>query len=371
MKQLTLLFVADGSSIHTRRWLQFFAERHKVYLLSIPPLSESAGLDANVTLLNKRTNRTIPIVHLFLYWLQLIRAARHLRPDLIHAHLLVPNAWLAAASFYRPFVTTAWGSDLLRSGWLSRRLNGWAARKAALNTGDSQELIEKFVELGCKPQRTALIQWGVDTKRFSPEQDGSELRRKLAIPESAPVLVSPRIMQPLYNTDTIAKAFCIAATQHADLHLVLSEYRHDPEYRKQVVSILEAAGIMERVRLTPALSYGEMPQLYGLADIMISVPSSDSTPVSLLEAMSSGTPVIVSDLPSIREWITDNKNGTLVPAKNPGRLAQAILETLSLDEITRKHRAEYNRSVILERADHYAFMKQMEGLYFDIASKRK
>src|SRR5690606_17274920 len=185
-----------------------------------------------------------------------------------------------------------------RSSGFSRWLNGWASRKAALNTGNSHEIINKYVELGCERKKIALIQWGVDTKSFSPEVDGYRLRKTFDIPEEVPVLVSPRIMQSLYNIDTIAQAFCIVAKERQDVHLVLSEYRNNPEYREQIIAILETAGVMHRVRMIPALEYDEMPQLYRMATIMISVPSSDATAVSLLEAMSSGTPVIVSDLPT-------------------------------------------------------------------------
>ncbi len=77
----------------------------------------------------------------------------------------------------------------------------------------------------------------------------------------------------------------------------------------------------------------------------------DGTSVSLLEALASGLPVVVSDLASNREWVHPGENGWLGEAGNPAAFAAAILEAAALDpgRLTAIGRA--NRSVAEARAD--------------------
>src|SRR5574344_813613 len=51
---------------------------------------------------------------------------------------------------------------------------------------------------------------------------------------------------------------------------------------------------------------------YSIATIWVSIPMSDSTPISMIEAMRAECVPIVSDLPAMHEWITDGVNGVIV-----------------------------------------------------------
>jgi glycosyltransferase involved in cell wall biosynthesis len=102
-----------------------------------------------------------------------------------------------------------------------------------------------------------------------------------------------------------------------------------------------------------------------LAEIMITVASSDSTPVSLLEAMACGIPIIASNLPSIREWIVDGENGLLIPPRDPTLLAQAIVNLLDDPQSCQRFSAK-NIELIRNRADHEIEMQKMESLYHQL-----
>jgi glycosyltransferase involved in cell wall biosynthesis len=351
-----------------QRWISFFATRHDVALLSIPPLRESVVVPNGVTLLSGSRQKPIPILSLLRDYFYLKKAVRTFQPDVVHAHLLIPNAWLAAACGFRPFVLTAWGSDLLLSRGVFQRLNRWAIRHASLNTGDSRELLEKFQQQGAEKQNIDIIQWGVDLERFSPTVDGAKFRKDHRIPFDAQVLISPRILQPLYNIHTIAEAFIQLAERFPRLFLLVSRYRASPEYEAKVRTLLSDANVMDRVRFLDTVTHEAMPKFYRAASVVITAPSSDSTAVTLLETMASGVPVIASNLPSVQEWIRDGENGFLVTPGNTPSLVTAIERILTSSPQRLHESAERNRIIVAERASHQACMMKMEEWYFRLAS---
>lgn len=364
--RLRIIYLADGSSIHTKRWIGWFGKRHDVALLSIPPINPHDWTDSRVQLLPYLKQGHIHYTATIRHILHLRKLIKIFRPDLIHAHFLNPNAWYAAASGFRPYVTTTWGSDLFQVSKFTSILNRWSVRKAALNTADSQEAVDRLEDMVGVPNRVALIQFGVDTEIFSPGRPHVDLRRRWSIPIEAKVIISPRILRPLYNTLTIAEAFCDEAKRHSNWYLVFLAYVADKDYQQRVVDIIASAGLLDRVRFIPGVSHEEMPDLYRTADVVLSVPSSDTTPVTLLEAMACDVPVIASDLPSIREWITHNRNGQLVPPGDKLALVQALEKTFSLPVNVVSYITTSNRDQILQRASQNVHMKKMEIEYFRI-----
>lgn len=89
---------------------------------------------------------------------------------------------------------------------------------------------------------------------------------------------------------------------------------------------------------------GEIHALLGAADIYVCSSHSEGLPLSLLEAMSAGLPVIATAVGAIPEVINQN-NGTLVPSENAGALAEAILRVLSEPKIGATKALEAQKTV--------------------------
>ncbi len=363
-RPLRILYLAHASSIHTLRWVGWFARRHEVRLISVPSLPSDSWNHPEIPLVSGAPDPyRWPFVSL-LHTAAFVRAEiKRFRPDLLHAHFLVPNAWVAALTGFPRIVTTTWGSDLFGRAPRDLRWNRWALRRARLNTGDSQEAVDRLRELIGRRDTVQLVQFGVDTRAFAPAASSGALRASWQIPADARVLVSPRILRPLYNGQTIAQSFIEVAGKHPDLHLVFLAYHAEPSYQARVEAQLRAAGLLPRVRFVPSIPHEQMPELYREAAVTLSVPSSDTTPVSVLEAMASGSPIIASDLPSVREWIVPEVNGWLVTPGDSTALARAIESALALPQPRKRAFAEQGRRVVVERASQDAEMTRMEQLY--------
>jgi glycosyltransferase involved in cell wall biosynthesis len=104
------------------------------------------------------------------------------------------------------------------------------------------------------------------------------------------------------------------------------------------------------IRLVGRVQHDLLPAYFNEADLYVSSSYSDGTSISLLEAMACRLPVVVTDLPSNREWVTPGVNGWLVPAGDASTLSTAILEALA-DGDKARNMAKANLSIARNRAD--------------------
>ncbi|MEO6462789.1 MAG: glycosyltransferase, partial [Candidatus Eisenbacteria bacterium] len=90
-----------------------------------------------------------------------------------------------------------------------------------------------------------------------------------------------------------------------------------------------ARGLSAVVRFAGRVPHRELPALLASAAVAVSCARSDSTSISLLEAMASGATPVVTDLPGNREWIDDGVEGRLFPPGDATALADALVFVLT------------------------------------------
>lgn len=359
---MRLTYVGDARSIHTQRWVRWFAARHDVSLIATAP--DEALADLTVSILP--SGRGLRLASSVLAVRRAI--ARH-RPDVVHAHYINEAGWFAAAARHRPFVITAWGSDLYRApveSGLAARLNPWALRSADWVTCDSDDQARVARSWGVSSDRLSVISWGVDRQQFHPGVDGDVLRSQLGIPAEAPVVLSPRQWLPNSNIETIIEAH---AQLPGGVYLVLKRiprFEHDGQ-ASGVEAAIEASPQRDRIRVLGEIPAAELPALYAAADAVVSICDSDGTSVSVLEAMAIGKPVVALDNPSLAEWLSE-PGGRLLPGRDAGEIAKA-LDAFLADRQLRDRAAVHNLAIVERRADRAALMSRMEAIYERLAGE--
>lgn len=282
--------------------------------------------------------------------LDLRRVLARLRPDVVHAGPIQSSAFLAALAGSHPLVAMSWGSDLL---FEAERGLGWkwatryTLRHSSVLVGDCRAVQEKAAEFGFPRERVVLFPWGVDLNRFHPGSDGG-WRVRLGWEQNF-VILSLRSWEPLYGVDVVARAFAIVAHQDPDLRLILLG-SGSQETRLRL--ILQEAGVMDRVYFGGKIAQEKLPDIYRAADLYVSASHSDGSSVSLLEALASGLPVLVSDIPGNREWITGKEDspGWLFPDGDAEALARGLLRAAGeRQRLIEMRRAA--RSLAVARAD--------------------
>jgi glycosyltransferase involved in cell wall biosynthesis len=134
-------------------------------------------------------------------------------------------------------------------------------------------------------------------------------------------IVSTRNLYPLYRIDTLVDAFA-AVSAAVDARLVICG---DGPERDALERRVREAGLAENVTFTGRLDPAGIAGALKRADIYVSTSVSDSTSVSLLEAMACGTIPVVTDLAANREWVRSGRSGALFPPGDHEALASAIL----------------------------------------------
>jgi glycosyltransferase involved in cell wall biosynthesis len=93
----------------------------------------------------------------------------------------------------------------------------------------------------------------------------------------------------------------------------------------KIRQILMNGDVMDRVHFGGHVSYRDLPRWYHMADLYISPSHVDGSSVTLMEALASGLPCLVSDIPGNREWIEHGVNGWLFRDGDVNDLAEKIL----------------------------------------------
>jgi glycosyltransferase involved in cell wall biosynthesis len=273
------------------------------------------------------------------------RLVREVEPDITHAHWLCGFACFAALAGAKPLVAMAWGSDVLRADRRKRAANRLALNRAVLVMADSQALLEAMVDLGGRRESMLLMSWGVDLDHFRPsERKREDVRAGLGLPEGR-VILSPRSLWPLYNPRTIVDAFELLADELPDIQLVLKHMGTD---RPPVGPLRHP----DRVHIIGHVPYEQMVNWYQASDVCVSIASSDSSPRSVWEAVASGTPCVVSDLPWVHELMVAGRDALVVPiAREP---VAAAIRTILEDPARAAQLAGNGRRLVEEHHDQTA-----------------
>ncbi len=318
---LRLAFLSIGRHIHTERWIRWFSERgHECHLLTVQP-----GPVEGVTVHDITSSVGPKPLRYALSLIKVRRLLKQLKPDLLNTHFLTGYGYWGRFSGFRPNVLTVWGDDVYVTPFenaVKNRLARMALTDCDAVTGDSSDILTVAAGLGADPSRCFRILWGVDFEIFKPGRD-MEWRRKLRFEDDDLLYFSPRsYTRPYYNIDTVIKAAALVMKEEPRARFLFSGYEGDPEpFRRRAAE----AGIEDVMTMLGRLPHREFATALKSCDVFISVPSVDATAVSLLEAMSCASGIIISSLPSSMEWIKDGHSGLVVTPRDSRGLADAML----------------------------------------------
>jgi L-malate glycosyltransferase len=243
-----------------------------------------------------------------------------LEPDLVHAHYLPRWPYIAALADRRPLIVTPWGWELYVPTGRDRRRADHALRHADLVIALSPHMRRELLLRGVPEERIEPADLGVDLKRFSPAPEPAGA--------GAPVILSFRGSPPgteLYNLDVVLDAFRAVRGRLPSATLVLVHGGAPLTRRAQVrLDELAGAGVVHISRHVP---HAEMVDYMRAATIGVSVPWSDGSPSSVWEALATGLPLVLSNLPQLEQRV-GHSGGAVFVEPRAEAIAAALIDVL-------------------------------------------
>jgi L-malate glycosyltransferase len=326
---MRILYFSKSYTPHDYRFLSSLSKtEHQVFFLQLEAAkrqTEDRPIPENVQLIpwaggrHEFRWRDVPRLTF-----DLRRVIKKIRPDLIHAGPIQNCAFLAVLSGFRPILAMSWGYDLVmdadKSAWM-RWVTRYTLKRSAFFTSDANVSQDKAAAYGMDPQKTVIFPWGTDIEYFTPKNVGTFERSN--VPTFT--LFCSRTWEAIYGVDVLAKAFVKVAGVDPDVNLILLGGGSQGQKIRQ---ILTSGDVLDRVHFGGHVGQKDLPRWYHMADLYISPSHVDGSSVTLMEALASGLPCLVSDIPGNREWIQDGINGWLFRDGAVNDLAEKILSAI-------------------------------------------
>lgn len=396
-----VLFLAWGYSIHAKRRIQLFIDdpEFDVAVASTHNYDFSNAINILLTdakrdqrslwrrLFNKLKAVTNNNILCLLFddvfigikdILILKKAVREFKPDVIFLQTLLYPCYLAYfLPRSLPLIITFWNGDVIWwAKWngierlLKKQIVVYGVRRARAMTVNSQMAYNACLGYGAQAENTHLIRYpGVDMERFRPFAK-DEARKKLGITHEK-VVLCPRGLGGYLNSDIIIESVSSVIKRYPDtLFLFLSGVGDEAMWEEHLKRAREL-GVERSLRRDEQVQWEMMPLYYSSSDVMVSISSEDSLPNCMLEAMACGVPVIMGNIPQIREWVSDGVNGFLVPPRDTDALSDSIWKVFENPHGIIESFVEKNLELVWREVDSKKGAKKVKDLVCLISEMNK
>ncbi|MBP9742567.1 MAG: glycosyltransferase [Burkholderiales bacterium] len=334
---IPVVILVGSNSIHTIRYIKAISS-YISKIIFITNALDPFNLPSNVEgyVINFRLSNIRAKFQIAKIIMPYAHAIIHIHQANSYAYHTIKAILLTKLS-YRVILTT-WGSDILvlpyKNLWLKRMVK-FNLTHSDIVTSDSLYMSSQIKKLLPKIKQLHTINFGV--QNFPPNLDFNAKEK---------IILSNRLHKANYNIDKIIKAFAKLQIIFPEFKLIIAGTGTDTEKLQILAKTLNLKE--EQIVFTGMLNYEELSAWYKKAMLFISIPTSDATSLSLLEAMSYGAYPIVSNLPANLEWIMDKINGTI--NQNSELLDNDLAMAINLTQQKREDIAKINYSIIQQKA---------------------
>lgn len=249
------------------------------------------------------------------------RLIREIKPDLIHAGPIQNCAFLAVLSGFRPILAMSWGYDLVmdadKNAWM-QWITRYTLKRSDFFVSDANVSHDKAIAYGMDPEKMIIFPWGTDIEHFTQKTFQSSNLQTFT-------LFCSRTWEAIYGVDVLAKAFVKVASRNPNVNLILLG---GGSQGGKIRQILMNGGVMDQVHFGGHVAQADLPRWYHMVDLYVSPSHVDGSSVTLMEALASGLPCLVSDIPGNKEWIEDGVNGWLFRDGDVDDLVEKILNAI-------------------------------------------
>jgi len=276
--------------------------------------------------------------------------------------------WLAALAnrashLRRPLVRTRHIVQPVRPHALNRWLYGRATDRIVTVT----EAIRRQLVAGglATEDRVVTMPGGVDIDRFRPDVRpvrDSGIRATLGLPRDVPIIGLVSGFRVMKGQQTVVEAAARLAAEERRFHLLLIG---EGPFAARVRAQVEAAGLRDRISILGFVD--DLPATMAALDIALySALESDGMSRVLFEYLASGVPVVASRVGVVPEILEDGRTALLVPAGEPGPLAEAVARLMA-DPARRREIGSAGAALVHARYSGTRLAERLTALYLSLA----
>jgi len=303
--------------------------------------------------------------------LRLAQLIRRERPQILHTHTAKAGAVgriaaLAAGHARPPIIVHTFHGHVLRGyfdpvrAYGFRLLERWLATKTTTLIAVSPQVRDDLVHLGVAPrEKFTVIRLGIelDERISAPDGARAETRRLLGVPQDAFVVGWIGRMTGVKNTDQVLAALKLLRDRGVDAYLCMVG---DGPDRERLERRAHDLGVVKRCLF---LGYQEeVARFYAAFDGMILTSVNEGTPVSAIESLAAGRPVVATRVGGVPDVVDDGEDGFLVDPGSTEQLADR-LEELARNPELREQMGERGRARVPSRYAVTRLVEDMDRLY--------
>jgi glycosyltransferase involved in cell wall biosynthesis len=279
---------------------------------------------------------------LFRKYLKLKKLIKEVNPNVIHFQSINRQAFfgiLANKYLNIKVVSTAWGSDVLlvpERSKILKKMVSFVLKRSDYITADSNQMIEKIETLSNNRNIKHCL-FGIEP-----------IKEK----EKEKIIYSNRLHNELYNIEKIIIDFKEFSKNQPEWKLIIGAIGSET---KRLIKLAVGNEFENKIKFVGWLDKETNEQYYQKAMIYVSIPDSDGTAISLLEAMSAGCIPVVSNLKVSEEWIQNNVNGIILE-KNENCFERAL-------NLNQKNVSKLNTEIINLKATRVVARNNFNEIY--------
>lgn len=298
---------------------------------------------------------------------RLVRILRHIRPLVLHSHMVHANLLARLARLLASVPVLVCTAHSINEGGRRRemayRLTDFLCD---ITTQVSRAGLERYVQIGAVPShKIRFIPNGVDASRFRPDREARiRLREDIKLEEYFTWLAVGRFD---YAKDypTMLHAFSRVIRENpTSILLIVGQGPLRPKIERLAIEL----GIKEAIRFLGVRS--DIPELMNAADAYVMSSAWEGMPMVLLEAAATGLPIVATNVGGNSELVLDGQTGFLVPPRDPQALAEAMLCLMRLPYEIRQSMGQAGRTHVEAHYDLERVVDQWEALYCELLQRK-
>jgi glycosyltransferase involved in cell wall biosynthesis len=312
-------------------------------------------------------------------FVNVIRTARSIvlseAPDIIHANSIRAGLVMSAATVGLKVPVVWHAHDILPRHPLSAavRLVACATKRnqiLAVSRAAAAQFRGHLINRSNQRVPVKVIHNAVDVERFQPNSASRlKLRRALGLTETQPVVGIVGHLTPNKGQLELIEAFAAMSREASNaVLLVVGEplFNGGADYERSLLRAANLLGIADRVRFLGPRD--DVPALMQSFDLLVVNSRTEACPLTVLEGLASGTPVLATAVGGTPEMIRHGENGWLVPARDQQTLIQAMLLLLG-DENLRERLSRNGCREAINRFSVERYIRDIQSLY-SLTSRR-